>query len=46
MEKEGKENISYSIEREFLEKVDVSELISRIIRAHIKSEVIRCEDFF
>lgn len=38
MEEKGKETISYRIEREFLDKVDVAELISRIILAHRKPE--------
>ncbi len=41
MEEKGKETISYHIEREFLEKTDVSELIRRIIQAHIGAEVER-----
>lgn len=39
LEEKGKESQSYSIEREFLEKVDVSELIRRLIRTHMEAEV-------
>lgn len=37
--KNGKQKeINYRIEREFLNKVTVQELISRIIRSHIKKD--------
>lgn len=31
------EVISYTIEREFLAKINITELVSRIIQAHIKN---------
>lgn len=35
LQKEKQETISYTIEREFLSKLTVAELVSRIIRSHI-----------
>lgn len=32
----NQEKISYTIEREFLNKITVAELVSRIIQSHIK----------
>lgn len=39
MEEKGKEPQSYRIEREFLEKVEVSELIRRLVQRHMEAEV-------
>lgn len=39
MEEKAKDPLSYRIEREFLEKADVSELIRRLIQKHIEAEV-------
>lgn len=37
MKKEKQEAISYTIEREFLSKITVAELVNRIIQNHIKN---------
>ena len=39
LEEKGKEPQSYRIEREFLEKVEVSELIRRLVQRHMEAEV-------
>lgn len=36
--KNGKREIHYTIEREFLAKITVAELINRIIQNHIKDQ--------
>ena len=37
--KNGKQEICYTIEREFLAKITVAELINRIIQNHIKNQL-------
>ena len=41
MENTRNETISYVIERKYLAKISATELISRMLRSHIKSEKVK-----
>jgi hypothetical protein len=36
-----KESVQYTVEREFLSKITVEELIIRIIKSHVKSDTTK-----
>lgn len=39
MENDRQEAIRYTVEREFLSKITVTEFINRIIQAHVKEQI-------
>lgn len=40
MMKKQQKNVSYTIEREFLNRVSISQLLTQIVRLHIKNDMV------
>lgn len=40
MMKKQQQNLSYTIEREFLNRISISQLLTQIVRSHIKNDIV------
>lgn len=40
MTKKQQQNLSYTIEREFLNRISISQLLTQIVRSHIKNDMV------
>lgn len=40
MMKKQQNNVSYTIEREYLNQISISQLLTQIVRSHIKNDMV------